>query len=407
MSSNTVLMVNKLSKHFKCYAKPADRLWEALGLLRHPIPAFHALSEVSFTLNKGEVLGVIGRNGAGKSTLLQLICGTLQPTSGSVTTTGRIAALLELGSGFNPEFSGRDNVYLNAAVLGLSQAEIEAKFDEIVAFSELAAFIDQPVKTYSSGMFVRLAFAVATSIEPDILIIDEALSVGDGAFSRKSFDRIMALKARGTTILFCSHALYQIEALCDRAIWLKDGKVALLGDTQEVTSSYQAFLSQLDQGKTQTINDSEPQILDSTSTIPRLISVNIGGTGQREVTEQPMRFVSGMDSIFIDIELSTPITQAPPTVAIVITNESGVQVCSFSTQIDQQPLSLGQTHTRLTLPQIPLLKGLYEVDAFLLCEQGIHVYEHVRHAAHFKIIQHHLEVGVVHIPRQWQHIEEN
>ncbi|MCL4556636.1 MAG: ABC transporter ATP-binding protein, partial [Gammaproteobacteria bacterium] len=328
MSSNTVLMVNKLSKHFKCYAKPADRLWEALGLLRHPIPAFHALSEVSFTLNKGEVLGVIGRNGAGKSTLLQLICGTLQPTSGSVTTTGRIAALLELGSGFNPEFSGRDNVYLNAAVLGLSQAEIEAKFDEIVAFSELAAFIDQPVKTYSSGMFVRLAFAVATSIEPDILIIDEALSVGDGAFSRKSFDRIMALKARGTTILFCSHALYQIEALCDRAIWLKDGKVALLGDTQEVTSSYQAFLSQLDQGKTQIINDSEPQILDSTSTIPRLISVNIGGTGQREVTEQPMRFVSGMDSIFIDIELSTPITQTPPTVAIVITNESGVQVCS-------------------------------------------------------------------------------
>ena len=163
--------------------------------------AFHALNEISFELKRGSVLGVIGHNGAGKSTLLQIICGTLTPSSGSLTRVGRVAALLELGAGFNPDFSGRENIFLNAAVLGLNQAEIDDCYDDIVEFSGLADFINEPVKTYSTGMYMRLAFAIATSVQPEILIIDEALSVGDGAFARKSFDRIMALKAKGATIL--------------------------------------------------------------------------------------------------------------------------------------------------------------------------------------------------------------
>ena len=243
MCSELAIKVEKLTKRYKLYNKPSERLWETLGLLRRPVKTFNALSDVSFELKKGEVLGIIGRNGAGKSTLLQLICGTLRPTSGSVQVTGRIAALLELGSGFNPEFSGRDNVYMNASVLGLSKAEIDGKFDDIVSFSELEAFIDQPVKTYSSGMLVRLAFSVATCVEPDILVIDEALSVGDGAFAKKSFDRIMALQKQGATILFCSHNIYQLDTLCHQILWLNNGKVSMLGNKNDVLPQYAAFYS--------------------------------------------------------------------------------------------------------------------------------------------------------------------
>ena len=211
------IVASALGKTFELYTRPVDRLWQLLwGRRRRFSKPFVALNDVSFSLKRGEVLGLVGRNGAGKSTLLQLICGTLQPTAGEVAVNGRVAALLELGAGFNPEFTGRENVFLNAAVMGLSTAEIDARYDEIVSFSGIGDFINQPVKTYSSGMYMRLAFAVATAVDPDILVIDEALSVGDGAFARKSFDRIMALRERGATILFCSHSMYQIEAIC---IW--------------------------------------------------------------------------------------------------------------------------------------------------------------------------------------------
>ncbi|MBY0467317.1 MAG: ABC transporter ATP-binding protein, partial [Burkholderiales bacterium] len=244
-SEQPALKIENVSKTFSLYEKPIHRLMASLRLLRRPVKKIHGLTDINLQVNRGEVLGVIGRNGAGKSTLLQLICGTLRPTTGNITTHGRIAALLELGAGFNLEFTGRENVKLSAALLGLGPAEIAAKFESIVAFAELEQFIDQPVKTYSSGMFVRLAFAVATSVEPDILVIDEALSVGDGVFARKSFDRIMALKARGTTILFCSHALYQVEALSDRVVWLKDGRVQSMGLAHDVISAYQQFLLQI------------------------------------------------------------------------------------------------------------------------------------------------------------------
>lgn len=205
-----------------------------------------ALEPVSIEIKKGEVLGVIGTNGSGKSTLMQLICGVLEPSSGRVQTNGRIAALLELGAGFNPDFTGRENIFLNAAILGLSHQESNKKIDEIIKFSGVEKFIDQPVKTYSSGMYVRLAFSVATSVDPDILVIDEALSVGDGAFARKSFDRIMSLKQKGCTIVFCSHSIYQVEALCQRVLWLDKGKLQALARphlyASAITNTWRVFL---------------------------------------------------------------------------------------------------------------------------------------------------------------------
>ena len=208
----------------------------------HYFSEFWALKDVSFEIKKGETVGIIGRNGSGKSTLLQMICGTLNPTSGSIQTHGRIAALLELGSGFNPEFTGRENVYMNAAVLGLSQKEVDSRFDDIAAFADIGQFMDQPVKTYSSGMAVRLAFSVAINVDPEILVVDEALSVGDELFQRKCFSRIEAIRASGATILFVSHAGGTIVELCDRAVLIDAGEKLAVGVPKKIVGRYQKLL---------------------------------------------------------------------------------------------------------------------------------------------------------------------
>lgn len=203
---------------------------------------FWALQDVSFAVCKGETVAVIGRNGSGKSTLLQIICGTLTPTLGTVETQGRVSALLELGAGFNPEFTGRENVYHSGAIQGITGSEMDTRFDDIAAFADIGGFIDQPVKTYSSGMYVRLAFAVAINVDPDILIVDEALSVGDVRFQAKCMKRIKTLQQAGTTILFVSHDVGSVRTLCDRAIWLDEGRLRMDGDVFPVTGSFMAHL---------------------------------------------------------------------------------------------------------------------------------------------------------------------
>lgn len=251
MSSEVAIKVENLSKCYQIYEQPRDRLKQfCLPRLRHALGGaprnyyreFWALKNVNFEIKKGETVGVIGRNGSGKSTLLQMICGTLNPSVGSVRTSGRIAALLELGSGFNPEFSGRENVYMNAALLGLSEAETDARFSAIAAFADIGDFIDQPVKTYSSGMVVRLAFSVAINVDPEILIVDEALSVGDELFQRKCFSRIEAIRSTGATILFVSHSGAQIVELCDRAILLDAGEMLASGSPKQIVGRYQKLL---------------------------------------------------------------------------------------------------------------------------------------------------------------------
>jgi lipopolysaccharide transport system ATP-binding protein len=246
-TENPVIALDGVGKIYKRFAKPSDRFWQTVwpsaAVREHPQIAananeFVALAPLNLRVHRGEALGLIGRNGAGKSTLLQMVCGTLNPSSGSVVVNGKIGALLELGAGFNPEFTGRENVYLAAAVMGFSGAETDALYESIVDFSGIREFIDQPVKTYSSGMYVRLAFSIATSANPDILVIDEALSVGDGAFAKKSFERIMQLKTQGTTVLFCSHSMYQVESFCDRALWLDHGQVQMEGPASKVVAAY-------------------------------------------------------------------------------------------------------------------------------------------------------------------------
>ncbi|MEL6750988.1 MAG: ABC transporter ATP-binding protein [Pseudomonadota bacterium] len=259
MSSNGLIKVENLSKCYSVFDSPPDRLKQFIvprvqsrlaPLMRlagretnerRYYREYWALQGVNFTVEPGETLGVIGRNGAGKSTLLQLVCGTLTPTTGTAEVTGRIAALLELGSGFNPEFTGRENVYLNASVLGLSTAEIDAKFDDILAFSDIGEFIDQPTKSYSSGMAMRLAFAVIAHVDADVLIVDEALAVGDAFFQQKCMRWLRKFRERGT-VLFCGHDTVAVMNLCTKAIWLDNGQIEAQGDAKDVCEAYNAAI---------------------------------------------------------------------------------------------------------------------------------------------------------------------
>lgn len=243
MIDNSAISVKNITKTYKLYDSHADRVKEAFHPLRKKYHRpFNALTDVSFDVNKGETLGIIGRNGSGKSTLLQIICGILQPTSGSVEVNGRVSALLELGAGFNPEFTGRQNVYINGSILGLAHEEIEARFDKIASFADIGDFINQPVKSYSSGMVVRLAFAVAINIEPDILIVDEALAVGDEAFQRKCMARLEHLREHGTTVLFVSHSTGTVLQICNHALLLSNGRTFVVGNPKSVVTIYHKML---------------------------------------------------------------------------------------------------------------------------------------------------------------------
>jgi len=232
------ISVENLCKDYRIYARPQDRLLELL--LRKPRHrVFHVLQDISFNVLEGKSLGIIGDNGAGKSTLMKTLVGTLQPSSGRLDIRGQVAALLELGAGFHPEFSGRRNIYLNASLLGVPDDNIRELEEEIIEFSELRDFIDQPVKTYSSGMYVRLAFSIATMVRPDVLVIDEALSVGDIAFQKKCVQRMNEFRQQNKTMVFCSHSMYHVQELCDTAIWLERGRIREIGKSEDVVAHYE------------------------------------------------------------------------------------------------------------------------------------------------------------------------
>ncbi len=241
MQPDTAICFEQVSKSYAIYDRPAHRLHELLAfnrISRHR--DFWALDKIDFEVKRGETFCIVGENGSGKSTLLQIVAGILQPSGGKVTVSGRVSALLELGAGFNPEFSGRDNVYLNASILGLTTREIDARYREIEDFAEIGDFIRQPVKTYSSGMVVRLAFAVAINVDPEILLVDEALAVGDIYFRHRCMRKVHELRARGITILFVSHAVSDVKSLGDRTLWLEHGRMMDIGDTERVVSKYLA-----------------------------------------------------------------------------------------------------------------------------------------------------------------------
>ena len=402
MSCECAVSLKDIAKSYRIYKRPIDRLLQSLPFFnkQNLFVTFNALSNIDLEIQMGEVLGVIGNNGAGKSTLLQIICKTLTQSSGSLAVNGRVSALLELGSGFNPEFTGRENVYLSASLAGMTKKEIESNFDQIVSFSGIGDFIDQPVKTYSSGMMVRLAFSVATSVEPDILVIDEALSVGDGAFSRKSFDRIIQLKKKGCTVIFCSHSLYQVEVLCDKVVWLEKGRLREVGEPAGVINAYQKSLD-FSQNNSNDPDVVSAQLLQQRElSTARIIRVK---TYSDDGQQGDLNVRTDDNAVSIQVAFSADKTHPVPTVGILLTDDSMKNITSNGTYYDNYPIKLdeaGHGEVTLTYPKFGLRRGSYYVHVFLLCENAIHVYDSVQ-ASVIHVTQTGSELGIVSLPKSW------
>lgn len=400
MSCNWVIELKNISKVYHLYKNPKDRLFQMLPWNKNKKLAkeFWALKNINLQIGEGEVIGIVGQNGAGKSTLLQIVCNTLQASSGNKKVIGKISALLELGSGFNPKFTGKENVYMSAAIAGLTKNEIDKKYNEIVEFSGIKDHIHNPVHTYSSGMMVRLAFAVATSIKPQILVIDEALSVGDGAFARKSFDRIMELKNTGCTILFCSHSLYQVEVLCNKVMWIDKGTLKAFGKPSSVIHMYQKHLDSLVVKK---VDASKKVEVVTTASTGRIKKVNLISDNEQEEAE--LNLISDTSTLKIEVLFQSDLSLLKPTVGILITDDQMINITSCSTFFDEVAIDLneeGEGKVILTFPKIGLRKGKYIVNAFLMCENGIHIYDSIQ-VDYFNIIQKGSEPGVVSLPRSW------
>ncbi len=403
-----VISLQDVTKVYTHYAHGVDRLLELMThRARHQ--SFTALHPITLNIAQGQVVGIVGNNGAGKSTLLKLVAKTLRPDDGICEIRGRVAALLELGAGFHPEMTGHENVYLYSTMMGLKPEEIDRVYDDIVAFSGIEDFMEQSVKTYSSGMFMRLAFAVATCVEPDILIIDEALSVGDGAFARKSFKRIMDFKESGKTILFCSHALYQVEAICDRVIWLDNGQVKQDGNPAEVISVYNEFIVS---GGEQ-VKKSQPALAEVSTNITSK-AVESGTARITEITvtvdgvlAPVLDAVSLQSELCITMAYASDLQLPTPTFGLLITGTDGRVISSAGTRHDGLNIQRhvdGEAKMRVMFTHLPLLKGEYWIDVYLLCENAIHVYDSALAVATLKVKQKGLEQGIVSLPRQWEQI---
>ncbi len=367
-SPGTLIRFDRVSKSYPIYEQPAQRLVELLTLNRlRRHREFTALRDISFEIRAGETFCVIGENGSGKSTLLQLIAGILYPTSGDISVQGRVAALLELGSGFNPEFTGRENVYLNAAILGLSAKEVDQLYQPIIDFAEIGDFIHQPVKTYSSGMAVRLAFAVAIHVHPEILLVDEALAVGDIYFRQRCLRKVHELRAQGVTILFVSHSMGDVKAIGDRTLWLEQGHVKMLDRTDRVVSHYLAAMA----AKDQLFQQEHPALPETQASaeeyLDHLPNVDhrfgdgraiVTGIGLFNTAGQPIHLLTPCSRAILRVSVQARATVPHPNVGFMLRNHLGLDFAGTNTlreSIPLPPLAPGQRLTvdfHLDLPHL-------------------------------------------------------
>ncbi len=355
MKMDTAISVKSVSKKYKLYNSPKDRLKEAFHPRRKKYHKdFWALRDISFNVPKGTTIGIIGQNGCGKSTLLQIICGIVQPFSGHVNTNGRISALLELGAGFNPDFTGRQNVYMSGAVKGFTKKEMDERFDDIVSFADIGNFIEQPVKTYSSGMYVRLAFACAVNVDPDILVVDEALAVGDASFQRKCFERMKQLKAK-KTILYVSHAIPSVRLFCDQVIWLDKGHIVNIGHPIEVTNQYLKYIQSLEKEelkKKDTIGANQDHVV-------KIREFRLGNLSSED------GIMTGQDLIFsFVVEIDEPTTI---NIGMAINRNNDQCLTRVSTARDGVVLQdvKGLVSGTLTIPDNDLLEGDYSASLYV------------------------------------------
>ncbi len=446
MCSDTVsIHVENLGKRYSIYSKPQDRLKEALmarsaGLFGRGVKSyaqeFWALSGVSFDVRKGETVGIVGRNGSGKSTLLQMICGTVTPSTGSVKTNGRVAALLELGAGFNPEFTGRENVYLNASLLGLTHAQIDERFDSIAGFADIGEFIESPVKKYSSGMFARLAFSVAIHTEPDILIVDEILAVGDAAFQRRCLKKFYEIRDMGCTILFVSHDQYQVKSICQRALYLEKGAQKAFGPAGKVIDQYtidmQAALREFeakDEAAGKHAAHHAPAELDELdkSNPPGTSGADEGGAAApvaaAKYRKEPDRLyeidevwlsspeggsvdhIRTGGSLTLNARFHAVSAIVPEHISFVFNlyRHDDLYICGTTTLMDgyQAHAGVSSGQFSITFPNIPLLSGSYKWRVAINDGGGFVVHAEANNVCPFQILDDFEAVGVMSLPREW------
>ena len=404
---SVVVEFREVSKRFTLHHDRPRALRDVFFHLLHgqwhqPSETLWALRDINFTVEKGTTLGLIGPNGSGKSTALKLASGILEPTEGEVRAEGRVAALIELGAGFHPELTGRENVYLNGAILGLSRRELRRKFDDIVAFSELERFIDMPVKHYSSGMYMRLGFAIAINVDPDILLTDEVLAVGDKSFQAKCMERIGQIKRSGVTILFVSHNLDAVRSLCDKAVWLDRGRVAARGRSDQVIEAYLASVAEKEEDRLAVQHTQERQ-------------QDHWGTGEATILDVRFLDASGRERrvFFSDEPMRARIRYRAqsriekPVFGVAIFRSDGIHINGPNTRFSGYEIDWieGEGAIDYVVESLPLLEGSYDFSVAIYDYECVHPYDHQHRTYNFLVQRGAVKesYGLVYLPSHWEH----
>lgn len=371
--NNIAIKINNISKQYKLYNKPQDRIKEALNpFKRNYHTVFNALSDISCEINKGEVVGIIGKNGAGKSTLLKIITGVLTPTHGDIEICGRISSLLELGAGFNPDYNGIENIYLQGTLLGLSKADVDKKITDILEFADIGDFVYQPVKMYSSGMFARLAFATAINVDPDILIVDEALSVGDMAFQEKCITKMKSMLNNNRTILFVSHSMPSIRNFCTKAIWIKDGHIYKMGEAHIICDQYSEFMKESLKQKTLSLNTYSHKNINEKS----IYIKNVKLSSDKYKTD---------DKIILNINIGFNKDISDYAIGVLIYDEFGKLVTLFNTIRDDLYFDSSINNFILEVPNNDFLPGKYFISVSISDTNVMFAYDREDYVAEFSI----------------------
>ncbi|MEK6316087.1 MAG: ABC transporter ATP-binding protein [Burkholderia gladioli] len=413
MSSDVIISAHDLGKCYQLYKKPSDRLKQMLfGRFRTYYSEFWALRAVSFDVKRGETVGIIGRNGAGKSTLLQMLSGVLRQTTGSSEVRGRVCALLELGAGFNPEFTGRENAMLTGAIYGIPAEQMALKLKEIEAFADIGDHIEQPVKHYSSGMYARLAFSVAIHVDPEILIVDEILSVGDALFQRKCMRKFYEFRDRGCTVLFVTHDAYQIKSSCQRALYLKNGKQIAFGDATEVVDRYLQDLeaqedasSQVTAHATQGGTDAASALLESEAVKSPAALIRITEVELTNDEGALLTVIRSGQTVRIRFRYRAPRPETFPALTFVINlyRHDSLYICGTTTSMDGlAPFpTKNEGEIVVRFPNLQLLAGRYMWRVAINDDRGLGILAEANPVCEFKVVDDFQAVGLVNIPREW------
>lgn len=389
-TDDIAISVRNLKKTYRLFAHPGDRIKQFFSFgIKHYHREFTALEDVSLDIKKGETIGIVGKNGSGKSTLLQLICGILKPTSGTIQVNGRISALLELGAGFNPEFTGRENVYFQGSIMGFTRAQLDERFDEITAFADIGEFIDQPIRTYSSGMFVRLAFAVSVHVDPEILVVDEALGVGDAGFQEKCITRMNEMRSNGTTILLVSHSLPTIRNFCQRVFWLGRGVIVRQGNSGEICQAYQAHTIR----PTEVTHDEVGNTRSLDSRILREKRIAITKiTADKKSIQVGEELAFRVFLRFADGNAKT--IKAGFNIGFIVKGENGQIVAIFNTVRDNLLISTPVSMVSLHLPNTCFAPGRYFVSVNVCDDQVLFSYDELIGCLAFEVRQEFTRQGI-------------